>query len=97
MESSEMIINQMIHEKKDFLEALLSYAYESVEFNPHFLKSEFTKINSMSDEKFDLIQKRLGDKYCYYVGNERYAINLKECQNLWEQYKKETKQYNEKE
>lgn len=80
--------------RKDFLKALINYANESGNFNPHFYKQEMMAILSISEGEFNITQHNLGQKYCYYVGpnedKDRYAINVSECLTLQEQYDQET-------
>ena len=80
--------------RKEFLKALINYANESGNFNPHFYKKEMMDILKISEEEFNIIQHNLGQKYCYYVGphkdKDRYAINVSECLSLQEQYDQES-------
>lgn len=92
--------NQQI-ERKNFLSALIKYADESGNFNPHFYKDEMMEILNISEGEFNIIQKRLGDKYCHYVGphdgRDRYAINVSECYRLKEMHdQEETRNKNSK-
>ena len=79
--------------RKRFLSALLDYAAKSGTFNPHFCKKEVMDRLSLTEKEFNIVQKNLGDKYCYYVdshdGSDRYAINVSECLLLQEQYEQE--------
>lgn len=80
--------------RKEFLKALVNYANESGNFNPHFYKQEMMTILSISEGEFNITQHNLGKKYCYYVGphegKDRYAINVSECLTLQEQYDQKT-------
>jgi hypothetical protein len=80
-------------DRKEFLFALIKYADESGSFNPHFYKSEMMVILNISEGEFNIIQKRLGDQYCYFVGphegKDRYAINVSECYKLKDMYDQE--------
>lgn len=80
--------------RKEFLKALINYANESGNFNPHFYKKEMMDILNISDGEFNIIQHNLGQKYCYYVGphkgEDRYAINVSECLSLQGQYDQES-------
>ena len=83
-----------IHIKqKIFLKALITYANESGNFNPHFYKKEIMDILNITEGEFNITQHNLGQKYCYYVGphngEDRYAINVSECLSLQEQYDQE--------
>ncbi len=79
--------------RKKFLKALIDYAKESGTFNPHFYKKEMMDTLKITEGDFNIIQKNLGQKYCYYVGphdsGDRYAINVSECLALQEQYDQE--------
>ena len=79
--------------RKRFLIALLDYESKSGTFNPHFRKKEMMDRLSLTEKEFNIVQKNLGDKYCYYVdshdGGNRYAINVSECLSLQEQYEQE--------
>lgn len=84
-----------IHGKrKEFLKALVSYANESGNFNPHFCKKEMMDILNITQDEFNITQHNLGQKYCHYVGphngDERYAISVSECLSLQEQYDQES-------
>ncbi|WP_041280355.1 hypothetical protein [Desulfosudis oleivorans] len=80
--------------RKQFLRALINYANESGNLNPHFYKQEMMAILGISEGEFNMTQHNLGQKYCYYVGphegKDRYAINVSECLTLQEQYDQET-------
>lgn len=80
--------------RKEFLKALINYANESENFNPHFYKKEMMDILNISEGEFNITQHNLGQKYCYYVGphegEDRYAFNVSECLSLQEQYDQES-------
>jgi len=80
--------------RKEFLKALINYANESGNFNPHFYKKEMMVILNISDGEFNITRHNLGQKYCDYVGphegKDRYAINVSECMALQEQYEQKT-------
>lgn len=65
---------------KRLLSALLDYADKSGNFNPHFYKKEMINSLGVTEKEFDIVQKNLGDKYCYYVdshgGDDGYVINV---------------------
>ena len=86
-------MKEIISDKKKFLKALIEYAQKSGTFNPHFQKKELMDLLDITEGKFNIIQKRLGDKYCYFVsnrdGNDRYGINVSDCLSLQEQYDQE--------
>jgi len=71
------------------LEALVRYADQSGNFNPHFYKDEMLKILDVTEGEFNIIQKQLGDEYCHMVdcieGRDRYAINVNKCLSLRDQ------------
>jgi len=80
--------------RKEFLKALINFANESNNFNPHFYKKEMMDKLNISEVEFNIIQHNLGQKYCYYVGphngEDRYAIQMSECVSLQEQYEQES-------
>ena len=80
--------------RKAFLKALINYANESGNMNPHFYKKEMIDILNISELEFNITQHNLGQKYCYFVspdkGGDRYAINVSECLSLQEQYDQES-------
>lgn len=47
----------------------------------------------MTEGEFNIMQKRLGDRYCLFVDGHdegsRYVINVSECLSLQEQYEQE--------
>lgn len=65
------------------LEALLRYADQSGNFNPHFFKDEMIKVLNVTEGDFNIMQKQLGDEYCHMVdyieGRSRYAIIVNKC------------------
>ena len=75
--------------RKVFLKALIDYGNKSGNFNPHFHRKEMMKILDVNEREFNIIQKNLGEKYCYFVdshnGDNRYAINMNECLELKEE------------
>ena len=88
--------------RKEFLKALINYANESGNFNPHFYKKEMMDILHISEGEFNITQHNLGGKYCNYAGphkgEDRYSINVSECLSLQEQYDQEfinTKRHNQ--
>ncbi len=80
--------------RKELLRALINYAKQSGNFNPHFYKKEMMDILNITEAEFNIAQHNLGQKYCYYVGphngEDRYAINVAECLSLQEQYDQES-------
>ncbi|MFC1511906.1 hypothetical protein ACFL5H_01770 [Candidatus Latescibacterota bacterium] len=84
------------NERKLFLDELLKYAKESGNFNPHFYRKEMMEKLNITEGEFNVLQKKLGDKYCrfvdYHNGDDRYAINLSECEKLREKYSNHAQQ-----
>ncbi|HPR54411.1 MAG TPA: hypothetical protein PLV84_04705 [Deltaproteobacteria bacterium] len=68
------------------LEALLRHADQCGDENPHFFKDEMLKTLDVCEHVFNVMQIRLGDRYCRRVdGFEdrcRYAINVNSCLEL---------------
>lgn len=87
-----------MNNRKILLDALLEYADQSGNFNPHFDKKEMMEALGVSEGQFNIIQKQLGDKYCHYVdsheGKQRYSINVSECLALKEIFDQEAVQEN---
>lgn len=87
-------MNETQLNRKRLLSALLDYAVESGNFNPHFHKKDMMDRLGVTEGEFNIIQKNLGDKYCHYVdsheGDNRYAINVSECLALRERYDQES-------
>lgn len=83
-------VKQKIDKRERFLRALLEYADESSTFNPHFQRTEMIQRLKISEGDFNIVQKRLGDKYCRYVdqhdGDARYEICVSECLALRDQF-----------
>lgn len=83
-------------DRQRLLAALLEYAKESGTFNPHFQKKEMMARLGIDEREFNIMQKRLGDKYCCYTGphdgDDRYAISLSECFSLQHQFDQEQMQ-----
>jgi len=86
-------VKQKIDNRERFLRALLKYADESSKSNPHFHRTEMIQRLSISEGDFNIVQKRLGDKYCRYVdqhgGDARYEICVSECLALRDQLEQE--------
>lgn len=83
-------MTSMVKDKRRLLAALLMHAEQSDTFNPHVYKDELMRSLSISEAQFNIIQKRLGNKYCHFVdspnGKDRYSINVSECLAIQEQY-----------
>lgn len=83
-------MKQKIDKRERFLRALLEYADESSKLNPHFQRTEMIQRLKISEGDFNIVQKRLGDKYCRYVdqhdGDARYEICVSECLALRDQF-----------
>lgn len=83
-------MKQKIDERERFLRALLEYTDESSTFNPHFHRTEMIQRLRISERDFNIVQKRLGDKYCRYVDQHdedaRYEICVSECLALGDQF-----------
>lgn len=81
------------NDREKLLNALIEYADKSGNFNPQFYKKEMIDSLGVTEKEFNIMQKKLGPKYCYYAAlrsdGELYAINLSECLELKEQYDKE--------
>jgi len=86
-------VKQKIDKRERFLRALLEYADESSTFNPHFHRTEMIQRLGISEGDFNIVQKRLGDKYCRYVDQHdrdaRYEICVSECLALRDQFEQE--------
>jgi len=71
------------------LEALLRYADQCGDANPHFYKDEMLKMLHVCEHVFNVMQKQLGERYCCMVGSidegSRYAINVNKCLELRDQ------------
>ena len=71
------------------LEALLRYADQCGNANPHFYKEEMLKMLGVCEHVFNIMQKQLGDRYCRMVDSieegSRYAINVNKCLELRDQ------------
>lgn len=71
------------------LEALIRYADQCGDANPHFYKDEMLKMLGVCDHVFNIMQIQLGDRYCRLVdnfeGRTRYAINVRKCFELRDQ------------
>jgi len=83
-------VKQKIDKRERFLRALLEWADESSELNPHFHRTEMIQRLRISIGEFNIVQKQLGDKYCRYVdqhdGDARYEICVSECLALRNQF-----------
>ena len=83
-------------DRQRFLAGLLDYADKSDTFNPHFHKKELMETLGVTEKEFNIMQKRLGDKYCRFVdqrdGDDRYMITVSACLSLQEQYDEAKKQ-----
>jgi hypothetical protein len=71
------------------LEALLRYADQCGDANPHFYKDEMLKMLHVCEHVFNIMQKQLGERYCCMVDSveerSRYAINVNKCLELRDQ------------
>ncbi len=85
-----------LDDRQRFLKALIEYAEKSEKFNPHFQKRELMAVLNVKEGEFNIMQKKLGNKYCHFVdvrdGDDRYEIHLNECLSLKEQYDEAEKQ-----
>jgi hypothetical protein len=82
-----------LDDRRRLLDALLDFASNSGTSNPHFYRKEMMELLGISEGEFNIIQKSLGDRYCTFVDSHnddnRYAINVSECQALRSQFKQE--------
>ncbi|MGD0276610.1 MAG: hypothetical protein ABSB79_11280 [Syntrophales bacterium] len=80
-------------DRRLFLEVLLDLASKSSTFNPVVYRREMMAQLGVSEDDFNIMQKRLGDRYCTFVDSHnddnRYAIQYSECLALHEQYLQE--------
>ena len=80
------------------LDALLDYASSSGTFNPHFYRKEMMKQLCVTEGEFNIMQKRLGDRYCTFVDSHnddnRYAIVVSECLALRDHFQQVEAQKN---
>jgi|WetSurMetagenome_2_1015567.scaffolds.fasta_scaffold1045722_1 hypothetical protein len=71
------------------LEALIRYADQCGDSNPHFYKDEMLKMLNVCEHVFNIMQIQLGDGYCHMVDNleerSNYAINVNRCLELRDQ------------
>lgn len=71
------------------LEALIEYADKSGTFNPLFYQKEMMTKLGVSEGEFNIVQQRLGNKYCQFVDlhrdDRRFAISVDECLTLRDQ------------
>ena len=71
------------------LEAIIRYADQSDNFNPHFYKDDMLKRLDVCEHVFNIMQKQLGDRYCRLVDSfekrSKYTINVLECLELRDQ------------
>ena len=71
------------------LEALLRYADQCGDANPHFYKDEMLKMLHVCEHVFNVMQKQLGEKYCCMIDcieeRSRYVINVNKCFELRDQ------------
>ena len=88
-------VKQKIDKRERFLRALLEWADEFSESNPHFHRTEMIQRLSISERDFNIVQKQLGDRYCRYVDQHkvnqhktdaRYEICVSECLALRNQF-----------
>ena len=77
-------------ERERLLRALIEYADDSGTFNPHFHRKEMMERLGVSEGQFNIMQARLGDDCCSYVGQHegdaRYMIHISQCLALRDQF-----------
>ena len=79
----------------ELLEALIRYADQCGDADPHVYKDEMLRMLGVCDHVFNIMQKQLGDGYFRMVdnfdGRGRYAINVNGCFKLRDLLVKEEK------
>lgn len=58
------------------LEAIIRYADQSDNFNPHFYKDDMLKRLDVCEHVFNIMQKQLGDRYCRLVDSFKKEVNI---------------------
>lgn len=82
--------------RKVLLDALLRYADQCGDADPHFYKDEMLEMLGVCDHVFNIMLMRLGDRCCRLVdnfdGRTRYAIDVGRCFELRDRMAREEKE-----